>query len=167
MDGLNGGGAAGAGGGGVMVLGATNRPDDLDDAFQRRFQKRIYIPLPGAAEREALLRLCLREVPLDRAADLADIARRTEHYSGADLSVVAKHAALAPMRRLQAEAARAFPRPEQMMQRLQAIQAGEARALAQPVGQGDLREAVAANRPSANPESIGYFKKYAAEHGAT
>jgi katanin p60 ATPase-containing subunit A1 len=43
-----------------MVLAATNFPWDIDEALRRRLEKRIYIPLPAAREREELLRLALK-----------------------------------------------------------------------------------------------------------
>lgn len=43
----------------VMVLAATNFPWDIDEALRRRLEKRIYIPLPAAPEREELVRLAL------------------------------------------------------------------------------------------------------------
>ena len=44
----------------VMVLAATNFPWDIDEALRRRLEKRIYIPLPGTAQREELMRINLR-----------------------------------------------------------------------------------------------------------
>ena len=44
----------------VMVLAATNLPWDIDEALRRRLEKRIYIPLPAAPERQELLRLALK-----------------------------------------------------------------------------------------------------------
>lgn len=44
----------------VMVLAATNFPWDIDEALRRRLEKRIYIPLPAAPERQELLRLALK-----------------------------------------------------------------------------------------------------------
>ena len=52
----------------VMVLAATNRPWDIDDALRRRLEKRVYIPLPDAATRLQLFQLNLKDVLL--AADL-------------------------------------------------------------------------------------------------
>jgi hypothetical protein len=57
---INGIQAEGQQGGRVMVMGATNFPWDLDEALRRRLEKRIYIPLPGLAERKELLRINIK-----------------------------------------------------------------------------------------------------------
>ena len=151
----------------VMVLGATNQPWELDDAFKRRFEKRIHIPLPGAPERVLLFRLCLRGIALAGDVALEALAARTEHYSGSDCAVVAKHAAYAPMRHKQAALAAAFPGSERMRERIAAIKAAEGEVKATPISMADLLEAVAANRPSASVEGLARFVEYAREHGAT
>ena len=53
-------GMQGEGSGRVMVMGATNFPWELDEALRRRLEKRIYIPLPGLAERKELLRINIK-----------------------------------------------------------------------------------------------------------
>ena len=58
----------------VIVLGATNFPWDIDEALRRRLEKRIYIPLPDATGRLALLKINLKEVPLDGDVNLEEIA---------------------------------------------------------------------------------------------
>ena len=151
----------------VMVLGATNQPWDLDDAFKRRFEKRIHIPLPGAPERVTLFRLCLRGIALAPDCDLARLAALTDHYSGADCAVVSKHAAYAPMRHKQAALALAFPGGDRLRERIAAIKAAEAEVKATPICMADFVEAVAANRPSASVEGLARFQEYAREHGAT
>ena len=151
----------------VMVLGATNQPWEMDDAFKRRFQKRIHIPLPGPAERSLLFKLCLSGLTLAEDVDLGRLAALTEHYSGADVAVVAKHAAYAPMRHKQAEVAKQFPSPTQIKERIAAIKAGEGEVKARPIGMADLLEAVAANKPSASAMNLKAFERYAVEHGAT
>ncbi len=144
----------------VMVLGATNQPWELDDAFKRRFEKRIYIPLPGLEERVALLRITLRELALAEGVDLSALAAATEHYSGADMAVVAKHAAYAPMRRLQGEVSKRFPRADQVRDRIAAIQAAEADVSAAPITHGDLLEAIGANKPSASTDGLRRFEEF-------
>jgi katanin p60 ATPase-containing subunit A1 len=151
----------------VMVLGATNQPWELDDAFKRRFEKRIYIPLPGPVERVALFRICLRTIRLGADVDLDALARLTDHYSGADIAVVCKHAAYAPMRHKQAEVGRAFPRPDQIRDRIMAIKAAEEEVKTAPIARADFEEAVGANKPSASVSNLKRFDDYAAEHGAT
>jgi vacuolar protein-sorting-associated protein 4 len=71
---------------GLLVLGATNRPWDMDDAVLRpgRFDERIYVPLPDEAARRQILAAALRDVPLAQEVDIDDLARRTEGFSGAD-----------------------------------------------------------------------------------
>ena len=64
---------------GVVVLAATNRPDRLDSALLRpgRFDRLLFVPLPDAAGREAILRVHTRATPLDNDVDLAALARDT------------------------------------------------------------------------------------------
>ena len=84
----------------VMVLAATNHPWDIDDAFRRRFEKRIYIRLPDPESRRSLLDLNLRDIELDQEIDLGEIAARLDHYSGADITSVCRDAAMMAMRRM-------------------------------------------------------------------
>ena len=83
----------------VVVLGATNRPWDLDDAFRRRLEKRIYIPLPSEKGREELFKINLRGIKVDEGVDFVELCRRTKGYSGADISNVCREGAMMPMRR--------------------------------------------------------------------
>ncbi|KAG0513857.1 hypothetical protein BDA96_10G139500 [Sorghum bicolor] len=73
----------------VTVLAATNFPWDIDEALSRRFEKRIYIPLPDFESRKALININLRTV---------QVARRTEGYSGDDLTNVCRDASMNGMR---------------------------------------------------------------------
>jgi hypothetical protein len=151
----------------VMCLGATNQPWELDDAFKRRFEKRIFIPLPGPDERKALLRLCLRDIRLAEGVDTDLLAaERLANYSGADIAVVCKHAAYAPMRHKQAEVARRFPRADQMRERVLAIQAAEQEIMSAGVTQADFEDAIAACKPSASGGNRQMFEAYAREHGS-
>lgn len=85
--------------GNTLVLAATNRPFDLDPAVLRRFEKRIYIPLPNSNAREKLLHLHLGdEIEAVPAQYLKQIARLTEGYSGSDISILARDALLQPVR---------------------------------------------------------------------
>ena len=83
----------------VTVMGATNRPWDLDEALRRRFEKRIYIPLPTDKGREELFKINLKGVQLDSNIDYKVLVNKTEGYSGADISNVCREAAFMPMRR--------------------------------------------------------------------
>jgi AAA+ superfamily predicted ATPase len=151
----------------VMVLGATNQPWELDDAFKRRFEKRIYIPLPGPEERKVLLRLCLQKIKLADGIDTDALAALLNNYSGADIAVVCKHAAYAPMRHKQAEVLRKFPRADQMRERVLAIQAAEAEIMNAGITQSDFEEAINANKPSASGGNLKHFEEYARDHGST
>lgn len=84
---------------GVVVIAATNRPSDLDPALRRRFQKRIYIPLPGENERKRLFQINLEGVESDvTLQDLDQFAKATNNYSGSDISVVVRDALMKPLR---------------------------------------------------------------------
>ncbi|MGA9858371.1 MAG: ATP-dependent zinc metalloprotease FtsH, partial [Solirubrobacteraceae bacterium] len=85
----------------VIVLGATNRPEVLDQALLRpgRFDRRVVVVPPDRAGREAILRVHTRSVPLDSDVDLGAIAAATPGMVGADLANVANEAALLAAKR--------------------------------------------------------------------
>ncbi|KAJ0076118.1 hypothetical protein Patl1_34386 [Pistacia atlantica] len=83
----------------VMVLAATNFPWDIDEALRRRLEKRIYIPLPSFESRKELIRINLKTVEVAQDVDIDEVARRTEGYSGDDLTNVCRDASLNGMRR--------------------------------------------------------------------
>ncbi|GBF06822.1 ATP-dependent metalloprotease FtsH [Deinococcus aerius] len=80
----------------VIVLAATNRPDVLDPALLRpgRFDRQVTIDLPNLKEREAILKVHLRNKPLAPGVDVPEIAKSTPYFSGADLKNVTNEAAL-------------------------------------------------------------------------
>jgi len=80
---------------GVLILGATNRPFDLDDAILRRMPRRILVDLPTEKDRLTILKLLLADEVLDPAVDLNDLAKNTNLYSGSDLKNVCVSAAIA------------------------------------------------------------------------
>lgn len=89
----------GSSSGRILVMGATNRPFDLDEAALRRMTKRIYIGLPEAEAREALINKQIAAVANNLSArDIKSIAKNTEGYSSADLAAVVKDAAMQPLR---------------------------------------------------------------------
>lgn len=83
----------------VIVLGATNRPYDLDDAVIRRFPRRIMVSLPDASNREKILRAILSKETLAPDVDLTSIANMTEGYSGSDLKNLCITAVQCPIRK--------------------------------------------------------------------
>ena len=86
--------------GGVVVLAATNRPDALDPALRRpgRFDREVVVPLPGRAERAAILAAHARGKTLGPDADFHQIAAATAGFSGADLANLVNEAALTAVR---------------------------------------------------------------------
>ena len=81
---------------GVIILAATNRPDVLDPALLRpgRFDRQVVVDMPDIRERELILRLHARKLPLSDNVDLGRLARATPGSSGADLANLVNEAAL-------------------------------------------------------------------------
>jgi len=84
----------------VIVIGATNRPDDIDPALRRpgRFDREIEIRPPDEKGRFEILQVHTRNMPLAEDVDLREIAKMTKGYTGADLAALAKEAAMASLR---------------------------------------------------------------------
>jgi transitional endoplasmic reticulum ATPase len=81
---------------GVILIGATNRPEQVEPALLRsgRFDYIVRFAKPDAADRAAIARLCCRQIPLAADVDLEEIARRTEGLTGADIESLCKKATL-------------------------------------------------------------------------
>ncbi|CAK8539333.1 unnamed protein product [Lathyrus sativus] len=84
----------------ILVLAATNRPFDLDEAIIRRFERRIMVGLPSVENRENILRTLLAKEKVDHGLDFKELATMTEGYSGSDLKNLCTTAAYRPVREL-------------------------------------------------------------------
>lgn len=83
----------------ILVMGATNRPYDLDNAALRRFPKRIYVGLPETETRIQLFeKLLFSHSHSLSGQQIRELARRTQGYSGSDLNSLATDAAYGPIR---------------------------------------------------------------------
>ncbi|CAN4111644.1 unnamed protein product [Withania somnifera] len=133
----------------VIVIGATNKPQELDDAVLRRLVKRIYIPLPDASVRRQLLKHRLKgnafSLP-DR--DLERLVRDTEGYSGSDLQALCEEAAMMPIRELGAN--------------IVSVEANQVRGLRY----GDFQKAMTVIRPSLQKSKWEELERWNQEFGA-
>ncbi|CAN7983945.1 unnamed protein product [Ixodes pacificus] len=139
----------------VMVLAATNFPWDIDEALRRRLEKRIYIPLPNSAGREALLKINLKEVDVSPELDVIAIAAKLDGYSGADITNVCRDASMMAMRR-----------------RINGLTPEEIRNLSKeelelPVSADDFQEAIRKINKSVSKEDLEKYEKWMAEFGST
>lgn len=83
----------------ILVIGATNRPQEIDEAARRRLVKRLYIPLPDGPARIQIVRNLLNGQKHDISEpDLTVICQRTDGYSGSDMDNLCREAALGPIR---------------------------------------------------------------------
>ncbi|KAG0476234.1 hypothetical protein HPP92_013075 [Vanilla planifolia] len=84
----------------ILILGATNRPFDLDDAVIRRLPRRIYVDLPNAENRMKILKIFLSHENLDPLFKFDQLANATDGYSGSDLKNLCIAAAYKPVQEL-------------------------------------------------------------------
>ncbi len=86
---------------GVIILAATNRADILDRALMRagRFDRQIHVELPDLTEREAIFKVHLRPIKLEKDFDITFLAKQTPGFSGADIANVCNEAALIAARK--------------------------------------------------------------------
>ncbi|KAF8314001.1 AAA ATPase, partial [Clavulina sp. PMI_390] len=82
---------------GLVVIGATNRPFDLDDAILRRLPLRLLVDLPGLKERERIFRSLLKDENVD-GIDVESLAKKTPNFSGSDIKNLTVSAALASLK---------------------------------------------------------------------
>lgn len=142
----------------VMVLAATNRPWDLDEALRRRLEKRIYIPLPEVAGRAQLFEINLKDVKLCDDIEVEEMVKKTEGYSGADVTNVCREAAMMGLRRRMAKA-----RQEGIS--LAKIQMNKDE-VDLPVTQQDVLEALRNVQKSVGTEDLQHFQDWMKEFGS-
>jgi len=84
----------------VIVIGATNIPDSLDPALRRggRFDREIAIPIPSVSDREEIIQIHSRGMPLSEDVDLGELAEITHGFVGADLEALTREAAMNRLR---------------------------------------------------------------------
>lgn len=133
----------------VIVIGATNKPQELDDAVLRRLVKRIYVPLPDASVRKLLLKTKLKgQANALSGGDIERLVRETEGYSGSDLQALCEEAAMMPIRELGAD--------------ILTIQANQVRSLRYE----DFRKAMAVIRPSLSKSKWEELERWNSEFGS-
>ncbi|XP_073944450.1 fidgetin-like protein 1 [Choristoneura fumiferana] len=133
----------------LLIIGATNRPQELDEAARRRLVKRLYIPLPDTAAREQIVCNLLRsEAHGVSAAEAREVAALTEGYSGADMKSLCAEAAMGPVR--------AVP-----FSQICTIDRDKVR----PVNAQDFRNALQRVKPSVSQDDLGLYVKWNQTYG--
>ncbi|KAL6223496.1 hypothetical protein ACLB2K_006882 [Fragaria x ananassa] len=84
----------------ILILGATNRPFDLDDAVIRRLPRRIYVDLPDVENRKKILSIFLAQENLEPGFQFEKLSEATEGYSGSDFKNLCIAAAYRPVQEL-------------------------------------------------------------------
>ena len=78
----------------ILIIGATNRPEDVDPAILRRMPQMFYIGLPNESQRKKILNVILKDETLAHDVDLDEIAEKAAEYSGSDLHELCRCAAM-------------------------------------------------------------------------
>jgi spastin len=133
----------------VLVMAATNRPQELDEAALRRFPKRVYVTLPDVDTRALLFKMLLaRQGCTLTQKELKRLATLTDGYSASDLTALAKDAALGPIRELQ---------PEQVKEM-------DPNAL-RSITIDDFLDSLKRIRRSVSPQSLVAYEKWSLQYG--
>uniref|UniRef100_A0A7N8XF98 Fidgetin-like protein 1 n=1 Tax=Mastacembelus armatus TaxID=205130 RepID=A0A7N8XF98_9TELE len=135
----------------VLVMGATNRPQELDEAVLRRFAKRVYVTLPDEKTRFTLLKNLLGKHgnPLSKS-ELSYLAKATAGYSGSDLTSLAKDAALGPIRELGPDQVRSMAVNEMRNIKMK-----------------DFEDSLKRIKPSVSPATLNVYTKWNKDYGDT
>lgn len=128
----------------AYVVGATNRPWDLDWPFIRRFQKRILVPLPDHLARLQMFRLYTTSLTLAQDVDLHELARLSEGFSGSDIrdTVQSTHLKI-------------------IGEFFESGQANDKKAKPRPIGMHDFLQTLEDRKPSVSVEMLASYSKWA------
>ncbi|XP_044004338.1 fidgetin-like protein 1 isoform X2 [Aphidius gifuensis] len=134
----------------ILVIGATNRPHELDEAARRRFVKRLYVPLPEHGARKQIVEnLLSNERHNLKCSDINNIAECSKNYSGADMANLCKEASMGPIRSI----------PFDMMENI-------SKDDVRPVTKDDFDHALTLVRPSVSQSDLGIYVKWDSTYGS-
>ncbi|MFW9984461.1 MAG: AAA family ATPase [Candidatus Odinarchaeota archaeon] len=133
----------------IVVLGATNRPWDLDAAFRRRFERRIMVPMPEFEARVRIFEIHTRGIDLAPDVDFNLLGEKTVGYAGSDIALICREATLQPIRELDASGA---------------IRDKEVQA--RSVQLSDFMESVRNIRSVVSPEELARYLEWDSKHGS-
>lgn len=171
---------------GILVLGATNIPWTLDSAIRRRFEKRIYIPLPEEHARSFMFKLNLGSTPNSLTEEnFMNLGKKTEGYSGADISIIVRDALMQPVRKVQTAThfkrvrGKTFNNPDVVVDDLLTpCSPGDPNAIAMTwvdvpgdkllepvVCEADMERSLCNTKPSVNEEDLGKLQKFTEDFG--
>lgn len=161
---------------GILFLAATNIPWILDPAVRRRFEKKIYIPLPDVPAREAMIQIRLKKTPNNITKKQANqIAMMTDGYSAADIKILTREAAFITFRKF--EAAEYFVEINGKLSPCDAKTKGAIKIKLMdpnfpadkldcpPVTFEDFKVAIKNVRPSVSPKELTKFDEWTAQYG--
>jgi len=170
---------------GMLVLGATNIPWALDPGIRRRFEKRIYIPLPEEQARYTMFKLHLGNTPtLLSSNEFRELAQLTEGYSGSDIAIVVREALMMPVRIVQDSThfkkvcGKDRTNPDQIKYYWQPCSPGDPEGvpmtwmdidgedlLEPPISKKHFFQAIKTTRPSVNKSDLEKYIKWTKEFG--
>jgi len=127
----------------AYVIGATNKPWDLDWPFIRRFQKRILVPLPDFNARQEMFKLYTRNLKLGPDIDVYQLARLSEGFSGSDIRDVCQSAHLRVIREF-----------------FESGQADNRQAQPRTLSMNDFRDILEERKPSVSPDMVASYNKW-------
>jgi len=133
----------------LYTVGATNKPWSLDWPFLRRFQKRIYIPLPNVDGRMSMFKSYTAPINVDSGISLEDLSRISDGYSGSDIRDICQGTQLRVVREL-FETGNALDKSVQP----------------RPIVMGDFKEIMKARKPSVSPEMLRAYGTWAEQYKA-
>jgi vacuolar protein-sorting-associated protein 4 len=133
----------------IVVLGATNRPWDLDAAFRRRFERRILVPIPEFEARVRIFEIHTKGIDLAPDVDFNILGEKTDEYAGSDIALICREASLQPIREMDASGA---IRDKEVM--------------ARPVNLQDFLDALKNIRSVVSPEEQARYIEWDNTHGS-
>lgn len=134
----------------ILIVGATNRPQELDEAARRRLVKRLYIPLPEYGARVQILNSLLhRERTEISSEQINEISRLTDGFSGADMKTLCHEASMGPIRSIS-------------MDQMEDIDLKDVR----PVNYTDFQMALKCVRSSVSPDDLLHYIKWDRTYGS-